>query len=107
MGEFTLHDVTTIEGIVAESNGDTLGMVARWLYPQMGRKYDALFASYNIPVAGIEQLEEWRFSGKRTAILLGTGAVLTTLFLRSVWGVIRGDRPGGIDPPPASVGAPR
>lgn len=106
MGEFTLHDVTRIEGIVAETNGDTLGLVARWLYPQVGRKYDALFGSYNIPVAGIGQLEEWRFSGKRTAIFVGVSAALAMVVVASVWRVIRGEEPGG-EPPPVSVVAPR
>ena len=107
MGEFTLHDVTRIEGITAQAEGDTLGMVAKWLYPQVGRKYDALFGAYNIPLAGIQQLEEWRFSGRRTAIFLGTSAVLTGLFLHAAWRVIRGGRPEGEPPPPASVVGPR
>ncbi|MBI2404370.1 MAG: hypothetical protein HYV20_16855, partial [Gemmatimonadetes bacterium] len=71
MGEFTLNEVTRIEGVVAQADRDTLGLVARWLYPRVGRKYDAMFGSYNIPRGEIQQLEEWRFWGKRTAIFAG------------------------------------
>lgn len=80
MGEFTLNKVSGIEGIVAAADADTLGLVARWLYPRGGQRYDALYGSYGIPLSGIEQLEEWRFSARRTAILLGVGAVTVGVF---------------------------
>lgn len=107
MGEFTLHDVTRVEGIVAETSGDTLGMVARWLFPRVGNKYDALYASYNIPVASIGQLEEWRFWGRRTAIAVAVSAVVTTFVLNAVWRVVRGQGPPDGEPPAQSVRAPR
>lgn len=107
MGEFTLNHVTRIEGIVAAADGDTLALVAKWLHPRGGRRYDALFGSHNIPVAGIEQLEEYRFSGKRTAILLGAGAAVVAAFFDLIRRVVTGDQPGGFPPPEASVVAPK
>jgi len=107
MGEFTLNDVTRIEGTVDIADGDTLGLVARWLYPRLGRKYDALYGSYTIPVSEIEQLERWRFDTKRTVLFLGASAAITTFVLHAVWRVVRGGGPGEVDPPPASVVAPR
>jgi hypothetical protein len=107
MGEFTLNDVTRIEGVVTAADGDTLGLVAKWLRPQVGRRWDALFATYNIPVADIGQLEQWRLSGKRTVLFVGASAVVTAVVLNAVWRVVRGDRPGDVDVPPASVVAPR
>lgn len=107
MGEFTLNDVTRVEGIVAEANGDTLVLVAKWLHPRVGRKYDALYGSYAIPFAEIKQLERWRFSGKRTVLFLGATGAITAFVLNSVWLVVRGDRPTEVEPPPASVMVPR
>lgn len=101
MGDFTLNDVTRIEGIVAEANGDTLGLVAKWLYPRFGRKYDALFGSYDIPVSGIEQLETWRFSGKRTALVVGAAAAVTAFAVAAVWRAVAGG--GGGEPPPPAI----
>jgi len=107
MGEFTLHDVTRIEGLVAAANGDTLGLVAKWLYPRVGRKYDALYGSYDVPLAEVQQLEAWRFAPKRTAVFLGVTAVATVVILHTVWRVVSGGRLGEVEPPPASVVAPR
>ncbi|MBI2537146.1 MAG: hypothetical protein HYW06_09360 [Gemmatimonadetes bacterium] len=107
MGEFTLNDVTRIEGIVTEVNGDTLGLVARWLHPRAGNRYDAMFGSYDIPVTNIEQLEAWRLSGRRTAILLGATAAGVAVFFDLIRRVVSGDRPGDIPPPEASILVPR
>ena len=107
MGEFTLNDVTRIEGTVDTADGDTLGLVAKWLYPRVGRKYDAMYGSYAFPVAGIEQLERWRFSARRTVLFVGVTAALTTLVLDQVWRVVRGGQTTEPPPPPASVRAPR
>lgn len=107
MGEFTLNEVTRIEGIVAAADGDTLGLVARWLYPRVGRKYDAMYGSYGIPVTQIQQLEEWRLSARTTAIVLGvSAAVLAVLF----GAVRRATSGGGIETPPpdaTSIVGPR
>jgi hypothetical protein len=107
MGEFTLNEVTRIEGIVTGADGDTLGVVARWLRPRVGRRYDALFASYNIPVSGIGQLEEWRVSGKRTILFAGALGVVTVVVLDAIWKVVRGDPGGDVTVPENSVAAPR
>lgn len=107
MGEFTLNEVTRIEGVVAEANGDTLDLVARWLYPRVGRKWDAMFGSYGVPITQIQQLEEWRLSPRTTAIVLGvSAAVLAVLF----GAVRRATSGGGIEPPPpdaTSIVGPR
>jgi len=107
MGEFTLNDVTRIEGTVDLADGDTLGLVAKWLYPRLGRKYDALYGSYTIPVSGIEQLERWRFDTRRTVLFVGVTAGITAFVLSQVWRVISGGSITEPDPPAASVMAPR
>jgi hypothetical protein len=107
MGDFTLNGVTRIEGVVAEADTDTLGMVARWLYPRVGRKFDAMYGSYHVPLADIERLEEWRFAGKRTVLAVGVGAVVTALVLNAVWRVVRGPRDGDVIPPETQIVAPR
>jgi hypothetical protein len=107
MGEFTLNQVTRIEGTVAEADGDTLSLVAKWLYPQVGRKYDALYGSYAIPAAGIQQLETWRFSGKRTVLFTVAAVGLTAFVLSQVWRVVQGNPPIEPPPPGASLRAPR
>lgn len=90
MGDFTLNEVSMIEGIVSEVNGDTLGLVAKWLYPRMGRKWDALYGSYDVPFGEIQQLEEWRLAPRRT-LLFTVGAVAgATLLISWVWRVVVG-----------------
>lgn len=107
MGEFTLNDVTRIEGIVAEADNDTLGLVAKWLHVRVGRKYDALFGSYNIPVAGIEQLEEWRLSGKRTIVLAGLSVAVVAVFFELARRALSSELPGPPGGDTQSVVAPR
>ncbi len=72
LGEVTLEDVTKIEGIVAESNGDSLGLWAKWLYPRVGRKYDALGATFYLARKNIAGVDEYRLSPQRTLL----GAVI-------------------------------
>ncbi len=97
MGEFTLNEVERIEGIVSAAERDTLVVVARWLHPRVGTKWDAMLGSYGIPIGEIQQLEEWRLSPRTTAIVLGaSAAVLAVLFSA----VRRATSGGGVQPPP-------
>jgi hypothetical protein len=73
----------------------------------LGRKYDALYGSYTIPVSGIEQLERWRFDTRRTVLFVGVTAGITAFVLSQVWRVISGGSITEPDPPAASVMAPR
>ncbi|GIW51415.1 MAG: hypothetical protein KatS3mg081_0770 [Gemmatimonadales bacterium] len=91
MGEFTLSEVNRVEGVVADTSGQNLALVARWLYPRAGRKYDAQYGSYDFPLSDVQKLEVWQFSPKRTAILgvVVAGGVAT--LLRFVWRVASGN----------------
>lgn len=91
MGEFTLNGVTRIEGVVADSNGQGISLVARWLYPTGGRKYHAQYGSYDVPLGQIQQLEVWRFSPRRTLILGGVITGAAAVLLQVIWRVARGD----------------
>ncbi|MBI2072403.1 MAG: hypothetical protein HYT81_05090 [Gemmatimonadetes bacterium] len=107
MGEFTLHDVTTIEGIVTETNSDTLGLVARWLRPRVGPKYDAIGGAYYFSLEGIGQLEQWRVSGKRTAVLLAAGVAVAAFFVELGRRALGGELTGPPTGDTQSVVAPR
>jgi hypothetical protein len=98
MGEFTLNGVTRLEGVVAEGDDQGVSLVARWLYPSGGRKYDAQYGSYDVPLQQIQQLEVWRFSPRRTLILGGLVTGAAAVLLRVIWRVARGDT---FDPPRA------
>ena len=82
LGEVTLHDVTTIEGIASDASNDTLGVYAKWLYPRVGSKYDALGATFRVPKGRITQVEQYRFSPQRTflAVAVTGGAIMGFLY---------------------------
>ena len=102
MGEFTLEQVTRIEGVVARSVDDTLDLWAKWLYPRYGPKYDALGATFQVSKGSIARLDQYRFSPKRTALVLAvTGAVIVS-FLQAVR-LARADDGGGTEPPPETA----
>jgi hypothetical protein len=107
MGEFTINEVDQIEGIVTETQGDTLDLVARWLHPRSGRRFDAMMSSYVIPVTQIERLEEWRVSGKRTVGVVAITAATFVLFFDLVRRALGGNEPGGPPPDTQSIVAPR
>lgn len=104
LGEVTLHDVTTVEGVVAQSGADSLSVFAKWLYPQVGIKYDALGATFQFPKSNIARLEQYRFS---TPMTLGAGLVagaVVVAFLEAVHLAVGGQGSGNGQPPPqASV----
>lgn len=95
LGELTLYDVRAIEGILSRSTPDSLQVFAKWLYPALGRKYDAQGATFMLPRGGIASLEEYRFSAKLTAVAAAiTGAVIV-----GFWQAIRLARAGEGPPP--------
>jgi len=103
LGEATLRDVAVVEGIVAQSGGDSLGVFAKWLYPRLGRKYDALGATFNFSRGGISQVDQYRFSVKRTTLAVAIAGAVVVGFLEAVRLAQAGEGPpsdGGI---PASV----
>jgi hypothetical protein len=104
LGEVTLNEVNRVEGIVAASEGDSLSLYAKWLYPQVGSKYDALGATFQFSRSNIARLDEYRFSGKLTlGAALIAGAVVVG-FLEAIRLAVAGDnRTPGDPPPPASV----
>jgi hypothetical protein len=104
LGEVTLHDVTTVEGVVARSGTDSLSVFARWLYPQLGTKYDALGATFDFPKSSIARVEAYRLSPKLTVGAgLIAGAVLMA-FLEAIHLAVGGqDSNGGQPQPQASV----
>jgi hypothetical protein len=107
MGEFTLNEVTVLEGIVAEATEDTLGLWARWIRSKLGQKYDAQGATFYVPRTDVGRLDSWSFSGKRTLWLSAALVVATTATILAVRKTVAGG-PGGSPPPDnQSVVAPR
>ncbi|HEX9581770.1 MAG TPA: hypothetical protein VF970_11755 [Gemmatimonadales bacterium] len=108
MGEFTLNEVTVIEGTVAEATEDTLGIWARWLRPRVGRKYDAAGATFYIPRSDIARVDGWQLAPGRTVLAIGIGAAAGTLFL-SLAGLVgaSGTGPGTGGDVTTSTVAPR
>lgn len=98
MGEFVLSEVNRVEGVVADTSGQNLALVARWLYPRGGRKYDAQYGSYDFPLSEVQKLEVWQFSPRRTLLLSGVLAGAAAIVARVIWRVARGDT---FDRPPA------
>ncbi len=98
MGEFTLTGVNRVEGVVTDTTGQNLALVAKWLYPGRGRKYFAQYGSYDFPLTDVQELEVWQFSPKRTAILGIVLAAGTATLLRFVWRLATGNPE---DPPRA------
>lgn len=97
LGEVTLRDVTTIEGIASGASDDTLGVFAKWLYPQVGNKYDALGATFRVAAGNIAEVEQYRFSPQRTIVAVAiTGAAIVG-FLYAIGLAKFG---GGVDKPP-------
>lgn len=95
MGMVTLEQVTTIEGIVSQSSNDTLNVWAKWLYPRVGDKYEALGATFAVSKGNISEVDRYRFSPKRTALVLAvTGAVILG-FLQGIKLAKQADTPGG------------
>jgi len=104
LGEVTLHDVTTVEGVVAQRGADSLSVFAKWLYPQIGTKYDAEGATFQFSKGEIARLEQYRFSTKMT---LGAGLVagaVVVAFLEAVHLAVGGQSSSNGQPQPqASV----
>ncbi|HEX9580361.1 MAG TPA: hypothetical protein VF970_04575 [Gemmatimonadales bacterium] len=108
MGEFTLNEVTVIEGTVAEATEDTLGIWARWIRPRLGRKYDAAGATFYIPRSEIASMDGWRLAPRRTVLAIGVGVAAGALLL-GVIGLVgaSGTGPGDPGPTTTSTVAPR
>ena len=103
MGEVTLEEVTSIEGIVAEATDDTLNLWAKWLYPRAGRKYDAMGTTFQVSKGSIARLDRYRFSPQLTAgAVLVTGVVLVG-FLYAIGVAKFGGTAGDIPPENQSV----
>jgi hypothetical protein len=95
LGELTLYDVRSIEGILSRSTPDSLQVFAKWLYPGLGRKYDAQGATFTLPRGEIASLDEYRFSTKLTVLAAAiTGAVIV-----GFWQAIRLAKAGQGPPP--------
>lgn len=72
IGESTFFNIGTVEGEVAEGNGDTLVIWTMRLQSWGGgEKYWASGATLALPHDRLSQLEVRRFSGGRTALGLG------------------------------------
>lgn len=69
MGEFTLNEVTTVEGRLVDPTPDSLGLWVTWFRPRGGERYYGNYAGYYIGRDNVAQLEEWRLSPKRTIAL--------------------------------------
>jgi hypothetical protein len=95
LGEVTLEEVTAIEGVVSDASSDTLGVYAKWLYPRVGRKYDALGATFRVAAGSISQVEQWRFSPQRTALVAVIAGAVVYGFLQGVRLAKSADTPGG------------
>lgn len=97
LGEVTLREVTTIEGIVSDATGDTLGVFANWLYPRVGTKYDAMGATFRVGKQDILSVDQYRFSPPRTAIAVAVTGALLVSFLYAIglaqFGGSTGDKP--------------
>jgi hypothetical protein len=95
LGEVTLHDVTSVEGVVAQSGADSLSVFAKWLYPQIGIKYDAEGATFQFPRSNIARLERYRFS---TPMTLGAGVIagaVVVAFLEAIHLAVGGQSTNG------------
>ena len=84
LGEVTLHDVTAIEGIASDANADTLGLYAKWLYPQVGNKFDALGATFRVAKGSISEVERYRFSPQRTVLAIAVAGAVVVGFLYAI-----------------------
>jgi hypothetical protein len=107
MGEFTLNGVTVIEGMVAEATEDTLALWARWIRPRIGRKYDAMSATFSLPRGEISHVDDWRFSAKRTLVVTGVSVAVASALIAAVRKAIAGNPPGPSAPDNASLVGPR
>jgi len=103
LGEFTLEDVATIEGIVAETTGDTLGVWAKWLYPRLGTRYDALGATFHVSRGSISRLDQYRFSTTWTAVTLGVAGAVVVGFFALIGLATAGETGAGNIPETTSV----
>jgi hypothetical protein len=103
LGEVTLFDVRQVEGIVAQSGGDSLQVFGKWLYPGVGRKYDALGAAFSFSRGDISHVERYRFSGTRTVLAAVVAGAIVVGFLEAIRIAGSGEPPGGNGTPGASV----
>lgn len=95
LGTETIHDVTRVEGTVVQTAGDSLGVWVSWLRIKLGPKFDGNRAQFYLQRSNIQQLEEWRFSPKRTVLTLGIGGAVMVGFaeLIGLTGVAGGGSP--------------
>jgi len=107
MGEFTLNEVTVIEGVVAEGTSDTLALWARWIRPRVGRKYDAAGATFYLPRREIARVDGWQLAPKLTAAVVGIAVASATLIVRWAWRSRDSGRPPVTPPDVTSIVAPR
>lgn len=84
LGDQTLYDVRIIEGIVARSTTDSVDVFARWLYPGVGRKYDAQGATFTLARGNIASLDEYRFSTKLTLVAAAVAGAVVVGFLQAI-----------------------
>lgn len=103
LGELTLYDVRSIEGILSRSTPDSLQVFARWLYPGLGRKYDAQGATFTLPRGGVARLEEYRFSAKLTALAAAIAGAVIVGFWQAIRLAQAGEGPPPSDGSQASV----
>ncbi len=103
LGEVTLREVTAIEGIASDASADTLGVYAKWLYPRVGSKYDALGATFRVAKESISQVEQYRFSPQRTVLAIGVAGAVVVGFLYAIGLAKFGGTTGEVPPENQSV----
>ncbi len=88
LGTETINDVQSVEGTVVETYPDSLGIWVTWLHPKIGERFDANRVEFHLRRGDITRLEQWRVSGKQTALLgvVSVGALAGLLQLVS-WAI--------------------
>lgn len=102
LGAVTVNDVRELEGTVVETAPDSLGVWVKWLYPTVGDKVDANRAAFYLHRSNLAHLEEWKVSGRQTALAVGLSIVLIAAGMATV-SLARGNTGGGVNgplPPP-------
>lgn len=76
--DVTLHGITSLQGRLLSTGGDSVAVAVTRLWGLEGRSYDATRIGVNLPASGIAALREKRLSPARSgfAVIAGGAAIV-------------------------------
>ncbi|MFQ5703634.1 MAG: hypothetical protein ACE5HT_06400 [Gemmatimonadales bacterium] len=95
-GATTVHDASRIEGVVYQTNADTIGVFSRWIRSAYGGRYAAEGAVVFFPMDSIGLLEQRKLVPAKTALAVGSAVAGLAIVITTA---VNGGGGGPVGPP--------